>query len=208
MNYIELSIKSSEEESKKLAENISTTFKPDIVVFIAKGSFIIGYVISKYFNVPLIEIFAVRKGGKIKSIISPIFKYIPKGVKQILRKREMESGIHNKNKDRKVFMDSRYEKLLDNASNILIVDDSVDTGNTALEVYEYVANIANKDNIKFAALNYFDESKDVFKVDYSLYINHMLSGPWSIDSKEHKRFIRMYQEWKSNKVGQVEKAER
>jgi len=204
VKYIELSIKNLEEESKKLAENISITFKPDIVVFIAKGSFIIGDVISRYFNTPLIECFAVRKGGKVKSIFSPLFKFIPKGIKQFLRKREMESGIHNKNKDRKVFMDRRFMEKLFDAENILIVDDSVDTGNTALEVYNYITKISNNSNIKFAALNYFQESKDVFKAEYYLYENHMMSGPWSNDSKEHKIFLDMYREWKNKNAAQLE----
>lgn len=191
MNSIELSIKDTEEISRQLAVNIAKDFKPDIVVFIARGSYIIGNTISKYFGVPLVEIFAVRRGNKLKDALSPFLKLIPSKIKKCLRKRELKSTIHQKNPDRKVYLGSDSSQLK-NADNILIVDDSVDTGNTAKQVYRFIIDNFGDKNVKFACLNVFDGSEKVFKVDYSLYKNYVLIGPWSKDSKFYNEFIKRY----------------
>ena len=72
MKYLELSEKNVRDESLKLAKKIEKEFLPEIVIFVAKGSFYIGDEISKYFNVPLIEIKAVREKNKLKELVSPI----------------------------------------------------------------------------------------------------------------------------------------
>ncbi|MED4023440.1 MULTISPECIES: phosphoribosyltransferase [Priestia] len=194
MNYLELSIKDTEKETIKLAERIKNEnqFAPDIVVFISKGSYIIGKTFSDYFKVPLVEIFAVREGNKLKEIISPLLRVIPKRLKKYLRSKELKSGVHSKNTQRKVYFEKGNE-LLQKAINILIVDDSVDTGYTAKQVYEYIDKSFGENKvIKFASLNYFEESKVVFEVEYTLYKNSIMVGPWSKDSKYHKEFILQY----------------
>lgn len=66
MNYLELSKKNVKEESNKLAKKIKLDFEPEIIVFVAKGAFYIGDEISKYFQIPLVEIKAQRKKGILK----------------------------------------------------------------------------------------------------------------------------------------------
>ncbi|MGG3681986.1 phosphoribosyltransferase [Aeribacillus sp. FSL K6-3256] len=197
MRYLELSIKDTEEASKQLAQKISQDFKPDVVVFIAKGSYIIGDVISKYFEVPLIEIHAVREGNKLKNLVSPVLKLIPKSVKNYLRKKELQSGVHNKNSERRVYLEKGKDKLQD-AENILVVDDSVDTGHTAKQVCEYIIRNFGEKTVRFASLNYFEESEKVFKVHYSIYRNHIMVGPWSKDSKEYNDFKKLYSKAKQS----------
>ena len=77
MKYIELSIPELEVSSRDLAKKVASEFQPEVVVFIAKGSFLIGQEISNYFNVPLVECFAVREGNKLKELGSPILKILP-----------------------------------------------------------------------------------------------------------------------------------
>ncbi|MEH7444005.1 phosphoribosyltransferase [Bacillus sp. JJ1122] len=169
-------------------------FRPEVVVFIAKGSFIIGDTISKYFNVPLIEVYAVREGNKLKELISPLLKIIPKNLKNHLRKRELQSGIHNNNSNRKVYF-AKEQEILDKVSNILIVDDSIDTGHTAKQVYDFLLSNFGDKTVKFACLNYFEMSKKVFSGDFTLYKNHIIIGPWSKDSKYYHDFKKRYFEW-------------
>lgn len=57
--------------------------------------------------------------------------------------------------------------------------------------------------IKFASLNYFKDSANIFQVDYSLYKNHILMGPWSNDSKYNKEFIELYNQWKEVNYGEA-----
>lgn len=196
MDYLELSIKSVEEKSIKLAKSISHLDKPDIVIFISKGAYQIGQVISDYYDVPLLEVFAKRKVGKLKKLISPILKIIPTSIKRILREKEIKSNIHEGNTDRNVYFDEKiWSKYID-ATNVLIVDDSVDTGNTISQVEECVKKYFNKSKVLLAALNVFSKSESNVKINYYLLKDTMLNGPWSNDSKENKKFSLMYKEWK------------
>lgn len=198
MNYVELSIKETELRSNELAKKVSKQFKPDIVIFIAKGSFIIGEEVANFFKIPLIEIHASRKANKMKEIISPLLKIIPKRIKIYLRKKELNSGMHNKDLNRNVYIEDASMTLLMNAKNILIVDDSVDTGHTAKQVYRYVTQLSTEKIVKFASLNSFKESTKVFSVHWNIYTDYMMNGPWSKDSKEYNIFLKRYNQWKKN----------
>ncbi len=179
------------EKSLELAKNIEKTYKPDLVVFVAKGSYIIGEEISKHFNTPLVEVYATREGNKIKNILSPFIKLVPRDLKNYLRKKEVKSGIHDKNTKRRVYFKKEYKELM-LSKNILIVDDSVDTGHTAKQVYEHIKEKYENKKIKFASLNYFKKSEELFKVDYCLHENYIMIGPWSKDSKYYKEFLTRY----------------
>ena len=67
VNYLELSIENVRDKCRELNKKID--FDYDLVIFIAKGSYIIGQELANISNVPLLEIFATRKGGKLKKIL-------------------------------------------------------------------------------------------------------------------------------------------
>lgn len=197
MKYLELSIKNVEEETKKLAKIVcENKEKIDVVIFIARGSYQIGDVLSKELNCPLLEVFAKRKGNKLKNIFKPFLKIIPSKMKEELRKIEFNSNFHEKKQDRIVSYDEKKWKKYIGKQNILIVDDSVDTGNSMLQVKNVVQNYFKDSNIKIAALNCFKKSKKIIKTDYFIYEDTMLNGPWSNDSKYNKEFIKMYNNYK------------
>ena len=103
MNYVELSSKDVENKTSELYNKIlSTDYKFDLVIFIAKGSYTIGKKLSELGNCPLLEIKATRKGNKLKKIISPFLKLIPKKIKMYLRNKEVKSNVHEKNIERNV----------------------------------------------------------------------------------------------------------
>lgn len=194
MKYLELSEKNVRDESLKLAKKIEKEFTPEIVIFVARGSFYIGDEISKYFNVSLIEIKAVREKNKLKELVSPILKLIPRKIKQILREMEISSNTHKKVSKRNVEMEERYLKELLKYKKVLLVDDSIDTGNTIVEILNYLKKYDLK--IKTAGLNVFDMSKEIIKIDFYNYENTLLNGPWSKDSKYYRKFMEDYREWK------------
>ncbi len=72
MDYLELSLESLHIESIHLAQNIEISFHPDIVVYVAKGGYLIGKDIAEYFKVPYVGIFAQREGNDAKAKLAVI----------------------------------------------------------------------------------------------------------------------------------------
>lgn len=194
MNYLELSEKSTREESRKLAQKIENSFTPEIVIFVAKGAYYIGDEIAKYFNVPLIEVKAERQKGNLKKIIAPLLKIIPSSIKKVLREFEVKSSTHKKNSERKVTFGEKDLKELLKYKKVLLVDDSIDTGNTIKQIVNYLNKY--KLEIRVAGINIFSISEEIIKIDYYNYKDTLLNGPWSNDSKYYKKFIGDYVKWK------------
>lgn len=194
MKYLELSEENTREESRKLVQKIKKDFIPEIVIFVAKGSYYIGDEIAKYFNIPLIEIRAERQKGKLKQIVAPLLKIIPSSIKKILREFEVKSNTHKKNSERKVSLEEKYLKELIKYKKVLLVDDSIDTGNTIKQIVDYLKKYNLE--IKIAGLNIFSLSEEVIKIDYYNYKDTLLNGPWSNDSRYYDKFIGDYKKYK------------
>lgn len=188
-----MSAKSAQEETIRLAEIIRNDFVPDSVIFIAKGAYQIGLDLGNYFNVPVLEIFAERKTDKLKSIAAPILQLIPSKTKIFLRKYEIRRGIHKNNTNRNVYW-GHIPAHIKNAdfNNILLVDDSCDTGNTFIQCIQKIKIKYPNAKIKTAALNVFSSSSNKIKIDYFLNQDCIICGPWSKDSEENKTFIEHY----------------
>lgn len=200
MNYEELSIKKLEDVDKCFFEKIISKYKYDLVIFIASGAYLIGEHLSQLNHVPLIEISAKREGGKIKKYFSFILKLIPKKIRLLLRKKELNSGVHENNTERKVYYDTEIWEKYKKCKNILLVDDSIDTGYSMDSCYSQIRKHFNKARVKIAALNYFEKSKKIIKCDFHIYKDTILIGPWSNDSRENKRHTKLYEEWKKKYV--------
>lgn len=195
MEYLELSLENVKEITNKLYKVImNDKYNYDLVIFIAKGSYPIGIELSKLANVPLLEIEATRKGGKLKKIIKPLFRFIPKNILIKLRKKEMNSDYHEKNQDRNInFNHKIYENYLD-CKRILLVDDSIDSGYSIIEAKKEIEKFFKNSKVKIAVFNCMNKS--IVKPDYMIYENKMICGPWSNDSKFYSNFISDYKEWK------------
>lgn len=197
MELLELSKKSLQEENKKLFEKVKKDYDYDLVVFIARGSYLIGKDLADLNNVPLLEIFATRKGGKLKKIVSPFLKIIPKKVKNILRDKEFNSNYHEKNNGRSINFNEKVWNNYKDKKRILLVDDSVDTGYSIKYAKESIENFFTDSIVKVAGINCFEKSKKIVNTDFYLYTDVLLLGPWSNDSKENKEYLKEYGEWHS-----------
>lgn len=176
MNYTELSIENVKEKSRELYEKIIEEYKYDLVIFIAKGSYLIGQELSNLGDAPLLEIYATRKGGNLKKVLKPLIKIIPKKILINLRKKEMNSNYHEKNNDRQVaFNEEEYSKYK-KCKKILLVDDSIDSGNSVTLVKEALSNYFSKAEIKVAVFNVMNKS--AIKPEFTIYNNMMINGPW------------------------------
>ncbi len=199
MNYQELLIKDLKETDKKLYSKLNKEYKYDLVIFIAKGSYLIGKDFSDFNTCPLLEVTASRSGGKLKKILRPLLNLIPNKLKIYLRKKEMNSSVHSSNSNRNISFDENIWKKYKKCRKILLVDDSIDTGHSVLSAKLEIEKYFNNSEIKVAVLNYFEKAKDIFVPDYYLYKNTIIKGPWSNDSKENKKYLEKYYNWKEVK---------
>lgn len=188
-----------EELCLKFAEIVAKDFKPDLIIFIAKGGFIIGTVFSQYFAVPLMKVECEREGSRIKKMVAPIFMTLPRVFRFWLIEMEMRMGVHNTLKKRKVKIPDYLERLeKEDYKNIMIVDDSVDTGHTAGCVKQAIEMLFPKSKIKFASISVIRYSLSAFQTDFYLFKDTIIQTGTSKDSKEYKKFIGKYREWEKN----------
>lgn len=165
-----------------------------MIIFVAKAGFLIGQEFSIAMGVPMIGIETVRdKGNDIKKIISPFIRKMPNFVRNILITTELKSNIHLKNANRSVaFIESSVKNEYLRMSNILIVDDSIDTGMSILAVKRKVEKRFANADIKIAGFNVWDKSRKIIETDFFLYKNTIIKAPMSMDSAEYDTFLCEY----------------
>lgn len=191
----EINYSNIEDYCEKLCQTVRNDYDYDLVIFIAKGSYIIGKKLAEKNHCDFIEIFSTRSGGKLKKIIKPFLKMIPKRIAIKLREKEFNSNIHEKKSDRSISYDEKLWSKYINSKKILLVDDSVDTGYSVLYSLTAIKEYFKDSKIRVAAINCFTKSKKIVKTDYYLLEDHLLKGPWSSDSKDNKKYIEEYYKW-------------
>ena len=135
MNYTELSLEELRKISINAAEKIAEKEKIDLIIYVAKAGFPIALYMNEVFQVQLLGIRAQRKGNTIKNFVGPVLAHMPRLVRDILISIELKSKVHRVDVGRKVEFHAGINNLdIDSFNNILIVDDSVDTGNSAIAV--------------------------------------------------------------------------
>lgn len=193
MDCFELSMENFEEECRNWAEELRNNYHPDMVIYIAKAGYLIGKTMSEVFQAPLVGISAVRKGNRFKSLVGPIFSLIPNGIRNKLIEMELKSNVHKLDTERHVeFISDLSSYPVQSIKNIIIVDDSIDTGYSLKAVKETVQGRFPKAAIRTAGFNVWDKSKDVIITDFALFHNTIIKAPMSKDSKDYKKFIRLY----------------
>lgn len=193
MKYIELSRKDIEKQCKDWANEIKKSYQPDLIVYVAKAGYLIGREMKDVFNVPLVGISATREGNALKEVVGPIVSRMPNFVRNILISLELKSDTHSKNTERQIHFHEGLDKLKSsNIQNILVVDDSVDTGHSMKQVVDAIHSLFGDVEIKIAGLNVWDKSRSIIDSDFALYKNTVIKTPMSKDSKEYKDFMQIY----------------
>ena len=170
MDFVELSIKSLENLCKDWALEVKKEFNADLVIYIAKGGYLVAKPFSDIFNVPLVGVKAERKGNKVKDLIMPLIVKLPNFVLNILRKIELKTNIHDKYTERNIVLFEELNSVDKNSiKNILIVDDSVDTGYTMKLVVDKINEVFEDVNVKTAAINVWKKSGNIIKTNFYLY---------------------------------------
>ena len=196
MDCIELSIKKLDNICCQFASEIKKDYRPDIVIYLAKGGYLIGKSMCSVLKVPLVAVGSVREGNALKEQLASLLGLLPRWLCNFLRNLELKTNVHAKQKERHVkFLDDITQfQNTEEPLKILIVDDSVDTGNSIIAVHQLIKQFFVNPIIRVAALNVMSQSKSTVDVDYYLYTDKMLRTPMSKDSREYRKFLRLYAE--------------
>lgn len=194
MDCIELSIKKLDEVCRNFALEIKKEYQPDLIIYLAKGAYLIGKSMSSVFNVQLIAIGSAREGNTLKEKIALLLGFLPRWLCNFLRRVELKSNVHGRNKERHIdFLDDVALLNIKNDNiKILLVDDSVDTGSSILAAEKLIKSKFSNSVIRVAVLNVMSPSKENIEVDYYLYTDKMLRTPMSKDSREYRKFLEIY----------------
>lgn len=187
-----------QEECRKWAEEIKTVFKPDLIVFIAKSGFLFAQPMQKVFECPMVEVIASRPKSNSKDKMKKIIKLLPDKLLLKILSSPVMYKFHEKNSYREVALSKNFKEEVKQENNhILIVDDSVDTGWTLLEVKREMERCFPVAQIKTAAYSVIDYSKKRVKVDFYRWSNQVILTATSRKSVEYENFLMDYEDWRN-----------
>lgn len=195
MEFIEYSLESLRDESVRLAEMVERDgYRPDCVAYLARGGWLIGKEISEYFGTPLIELSAHRSGDAAKESTAPFLSSIPRPIRKIMRSLEIKRRLaHDDGTTQKktVHLTSRY-RIPAKVNQLLLVDDSADTGVSIVAASSVLAAKFPGATVKVAVINAFNKAMETARLDWCLHKECLLGLPSSKDSKEYGRFTALY----------------
>ncbi|WP_171011981.1 phosphoribosyltransferase [Hathewaya histolytica] len=191
MKHLTLSIEDVKRDLKRLEKYIeSNGFQPSCIVYIKNGGYLVGKEMGNYFKVPVNGIKISRRGNGLKTKIKFLFRIIPSFLKNFLRELEIKLQVHKIHNKRVV---TQIDGNLVQGLNVLLVDDSIDTGNSIVSAIRFIKeNYGESLKIQVAALNKFNMSDEKVTTNYYIYKDTIITYPWSKDSREYKKFINMY----------------
>ena len=180
------------------AQSIADSYHPDLVVFLAKSGFLFAQPMAEEFGCPMVDIAVSRPDNGAKDAIREKTPWAPKWLLALALSSKAGYMKHERDGEREMQAGKRLENLaLSDFKNILIVDDSVDTGWSMLRVQKYLAEVAPESDIRIASYCVIDMSKERVHVDYSRFHNTIAMTATSRFSPEHDGFLRAYEEWLS-----------
>lgn len=191
---IELSMEQLKDISIRTAKEIAARKNINLIIYIARAGFPIAYYMNEVFQCRILGIKATRSGSKIKAAAGKYLLYLPETIKDIFREIELKLKIHERHSARRVeFHQSLNAMDLHYGYSILVVDDSVDTGNSMKQVLSRIIETFPYAEITTYALNVFDTSRSKLAMDYFTFKNAIIRTPMSKDSHEYSAFYEMYQ---------------
>lgn len=171
--------------SRALAKEIEKrAFSPTTVIGIATGGLVPAHVVSRHLGCPLIIIKMARPLTGAKGRLG--LSRFPKRAKQILRRLEMSLGLYRVLRKREIEMISGELK----PGRYVIVDDSLDTGNTMRVALEYLWDtvaVPRSDILLASLTQIFDDASP--SADVCIFRRVNFEFPWSQDSPEHPLFL-------------------
>ena len=182
------------------AKEIKRQYEPDLIIFIAKSGFLFAKPLADYFDCELIDVRISRPSNKKYDFIKKCIPIVPKFlISRYLISKVSKKGYSEK-KDRKLELTTSFLKCeFDHFKNILIVDDSVDTGWSLKKLLDVLDDKGVIDRCKVASYCVLREALLNVKVDFYRYIDTIIITATSRYSREYKSYINAYKSWESTK---------
>jgi hypoxanthine-guanine phosphoribosyltransferase len=138
----------------------------------------------KYFEIKL-----QRDSTKVKEKINlkKFLMYMPKSVLNIMRLTEgilfeLLTSFITKKRIGKLNLTNQQIDIIKNTINILLIDDSIDSGQTIKTIKEKIVELNPRSNIKIAVITMLYKKQSI-SPDYLLYHRTSIRFPWSMDTK-------------------------
>lgn len=163
-------------------------YENTLIVSIANGgNYIASYVANKLHS-EYIKVLCQRNGTHFKKIhsINYFIRKLPVSILNILRILEsiyLQLNLKRRRNQNIALSHADTNKLLNtNIHNVLIVDDSVDSGNSMLDVLNYIKKTRSDVSVlTYAFLLAY--KKRLITPDYYSFENKLYRFPWSLDKK-------------------------
>lgn len=188
VTYQSINYDETEKLSKMLAYKIQKEYQPELLLFIARGGHIVAKEMQEVFHIPMIDIDCSSNTDRKSDILMP---YLPEIAKKTLRTRAVLKQNPTKPFTKNITYSKQQWKFYQTVNKILIIDDTIETGKTIRHILPIVQDYFQNADIKIATLSNFDFPN----VDYQVYQNKILAGPWGRDSKEYQRFVQSFKEY-------------
>ena len=196
MKVTTLSKKLLLEDTYKLLDNIQKDdINFDIVIGIATGGIYVSQPIKekmqkngwdgKYLEIKLSRKSTdVKKKWQLKTILTKL-SYTLLDTLRIMEVNlfeKLKSSKYDASKEASIHFSDETKNDIMNSSNILLIDDAIDTGSTVLAIKNVLLHINPKIDVKVAVLTVTHHAPYI-KPDYSLYARVLLRCPWAEDYK-------------------------
>jgi hypoxanthine phosphoribosyltransferase len=179
------------QKCEKLACLVLQDFKPDVVIGVATGGKYVLEAKSSFTTFNQLIVKRQRPGTKKKQRLklSSFLKYLPEFSLNLLRVLEVyyqENKFKNNETKRCIsdvtLISGDISCLRKKGCKVLIVDDAVDSGNTMLDVLDYISGINDSCDVKSAVLT-TTFSNPIHNADFTLYSKLLIRCPWAMDVK-------------------------
>ena len=187
-----------EKDCIEWASEIEKTYKPDIIVFIAKSGFLFARPLAEYFKCEMVDVAVSRLDNSQKDIIKRFIPCMPNSLLSFFLKRRVSNPKYREFSERILVDTSRFEKInIGGYNQILIVDDSVDTGWSLIKVKDLLETRGARGKFRTASYCVLTESKNQTSVEYFRYTDTIVITATSRYNKEYSNFIDNYKMWKT-----------
>ena len=198
INVFMKSVAEVREDCRKCAEEISESYRPDIIIFIAKSGFLMAKPMAEYFHCEMADVTVKRPGDEKKDLIRKIFHYVPKFLLFAVLKSKFMYSFNDKHTERIFIPGMKFQRInLRDYKRILIVDDSADTGLSLLKAKQEIQRLAPDSEIKIFCYCVISLSEKRIDVDYFKYRDTIVISGTSRYSPEHEAFLDELERWKN-----------